>query len=194
MAINRKNIKDAIPGVELEDSAVKALLDLIHNEVDSLKDANDDLQKQLDEAKAEAEKHKTAKEKAESDLSEFKQNQEKEKTRTAKIDAATEYFKNKGITIDNSLKLAIRSAKSEIDGLELGKDGKVKDFKALDDLIAGDLSGLVSTTTEHGVNTKNPAGNAAGKYTSRADIMKIKDASERQKAIAENPHLFGIDS
>jgi hypothetical protein len=26
----------------------------------------------------------------------------------------------------------------------------------------------------------------------KADIMKIKDTSERQKAIAENPELFGI--
>lgn len=38
-----------------------------------------------------------------------------------------------------------------------------------------------------------PSGGGEGSYKSKDDIMKIKDAGERQQAIADNPQLFGIN-
>lgn len=63
---------------------MKKLLSLIHSEVDPLKDANDDLQKQLDDAKKETETAKSAKDKVEKDLNDFKTAQGEKETKSKK--------------------------------------------------------------------------------------------------------------
>lgn len=40
--------------------------------------------------------------------------------------------------------------------------------------------------------TPRPGAGAGTKYQTREDIMKIKDSTERQQAIKDNPELFGI--
>lgn len=80
-----------------------------------------------------------------------------------------------------------------VNGIELDEDGKLKDAPALRKAVKEDWSDYISTVETKGAETKTPpgSGSGAGKMT-KADIMKIKDTSERQKAIAENPELFGI--
>lgn len=80
-----------------------------------------------------------------------------------------------------------------VNGIELDEDGKLKDAPALRKSVKEDWSDYISTVETKGADTKTPPGSnsGAGKMT-KADIMKIKDTSERQKAIAENPELFGI--
>lgn len=80
-----------------------------------------------------------------------------------------------------------------VNGIELDEDGKLKDALALRKAVKEDWSDYISTVETKGADTKTPPGSdsGAGKMT-KADIMKIKDTSERQKAIAENPELFGI--
>lgn len=71
-------------------------------------------------------------------------------------------------------------------------NGAYKDAKAVQDHIRTEYSEFVPDTQRNGANVPNPPSNNGGKYTSRADIMKIKDTGERQKAIAENAALFGL--
>ena len=80
-----------------------------------------------------------------------------------------------------------------VNGIELDEDGKLKDAPALRKAVKEDWSDYISTVETKGADTKTPPGSdsGAGKMT-KADIMKIKDTSERQKAIAEHPELFGI--
>jgi hypothetical protein len=80
-----------------------------------------------------------------------------------------------------------------VNGIELDEDGKLKDAPALRKAVKEDWSDYIPTVETKGADTKTPPGSdsGAGKMT-KADIMKIKDTSERQKAIAENPELFGI--
>lgn len=80
-----------------------------------------------------------------------------------------------------------------VNGIELDEEGKLKDAPALRKAVKEDWSDYISTVETKGADTKTPPGSdsGAGKMT-KADIMKIKDTSERQKAIAENPELFGI--
>lgn len=66
-------------------------------------------------------------------------------TRAAKEKAARAYFEGKKITGAN-LDIAMRGAKEEIDALEMDGE-KIKDTKALDDLIAGTYAGLVARTS-----------------------------------------------
>lgn len=110
--------------------------------------------------------------------------------KTAKESAARAYYERKGIT-GKALDIAMRGSGAEIDALEL-EDGKIKDASALDALVNGDFSGLVSTTITAGANTATPPSNNGGSIN-RADIYKkdekgryIMSTSERQNAIAES--------
>lgn len=121
----------------------------------------------------------------------FKKAQTAKETKSAKETAARAYYESKGIT-GKALDIALRGSGVEIEGLELSEDGKIKDPAALEALVKGDFSGLVSTTMTTGANTANPPANTGGGMT-KADIYKKDDkgrylmsASERQKALMEN--------
>ena len=75
--------------------------------------------------------------------------------------------------------------------MELDGD-KIKDSTALDALISGDFSGLVSKTNRTGAKTENPPANSGGSAMTREEIY-AKDVqgrfklnpSERQTKLAE---------
>lgn len=155
---------EKLPTVQKELDALKAAGD------GGLQERFDALQREYDEFKGEV----TAKE-----------------AKTAKEKAARAYYESKGIT-GKSLDIAIRGSGAEIDALEL-EDGKIKDAKALDELISGTFAGLVSTTETRGANTSNPPANNSGVSMTKADIYKKDDygryvlsAAERQQALIEN--------
>lgn len=110
-------------------------------------------------------------------------------SKAAKEFAARAYYQSKHIT-GAALDIAMKGSTEEISTLELGEDGKVKDFKALDSLIAGTFKGLVSSTTVKGADTAMPPANRGGGYTDKTQIMAIKDRQERRAAIAQNMNLF----
>lgn len=120
----------------------------------------------------------------------YKAAQDAKETRAAKEKAVRAYLESKNIK-DGNLTIAMRGISSEIDAAELDGDN-LKDTKVFDDLIAGEYAGLVTTTTERGAPPPaNPPKNTGGKM-SRDEILKIKDPTARQAAIAENHELFGI--
>jgi hypothetical protein len=113
-------------------------------------------------------------------------------TKVAKEKAVREYFKSKGINDDN-MSIAMRGIKSEIDAAELDEKGKIKDIKVFDELIKGDYSRLISRTETKGADTQIPPPNANGKKVMTwEEIDKIKDTTERQKAMYENREALGI--
>lgn len=159
-------VKD-LPGVQKELDAAKAALEAVKK--DGWKDKHDALKKEFEDYKAGI----SAKE-----------------TKAAKEAAARAYYESKGIT-GKALDIAVRGSTEEISALELA-DGKIKDAAALEALVNGDFSGLVSTTTTTGASTSNPPANNGGSLN-RADIYKkddkgryIMSTAERQKAIAES--------
>ena len=153
-------------------------LPTIQKELDALKAAGDGgLQERFDALKRE--------------YDEFKGEVTAKETKAAKEKAVRAYYESKGIT-GKSLDIAIRGSGAEIDALEL-EDGKIKDAKALDELISGTFAGLVSTTETRGANTSNPPANNSGVSMTKADIYKKDDygryvlsAAERQQALIEN--------
>ena len=120
----------------------------------------------------------------------FKNDVTAKESKAAKMAAAKAYFEGKNITGAN-LDIAMRGARDEIDGLEMDGD-KIKDTAALDALVSGTYAGLVVTTTKQGVNTATPPANGAKATMTKDQIMAIKDAGTRQRAIAENHELFGF--
>lgn len=73
--------------------------------------------------------------------------------------------------------------------LKLTKEGKIANEDKVIERIKEDWSDLISTESEHGTNVETPP--SGSKTMTREEIMKIKDTSERQKAIANNIELFG---
>lgn len=125
------------------------------------------VRKELNELKATGdwkEKH----DKVKKEFDDYKASQTAKESKAAKEAAARAYFQSKNIT-GKALEIAMRGSSAEIEALVL-EDGKIKDTKALDGLVAGDFSGLVGTTTTTGANTATPPANTGGesKPVSRA--------------------------
>ncbi len=188
--IEKENMKDAVE--KIIDGHL-ASIDVLRGEADNNKTAADNVQKELDNLKAAGDggwkdKHDTLKK----EFEDFKRDVQTKETKAAKESAARAYYQQKGIT-GKALEIAVRGSGAEIEALELGEDGKIKDTKALDALVSGDFSDLVSKTTTQGANTAHPPANNGGKGMTKAEIYKKDDkgrylmsASERQKALMEN--------
>lgn len=116
-----------------------------------------------------------------SEFENHKRAQAAKEARAAKEAAARAYYESRGI-VGKSLDIAMRGSGAEVEALELGEDGKIKDAKALDALVAGDFSALVSTTTVTGAKTDNPPATNAGK--SAFDALPL---SERMRYANEHP-------
>lgn len=195
MALTRKLLK----GMGLTDEQVDTIIEAHTDTVDGLKeqvktykaDAEKlpNVQKELDDLKAAGDGgYKEKYEKEKQAYADYKSGVEAKETKAAKESAVREYLKGKNVK-DESMALAIRSLSAEIDAAEL-ENGKLKSTEAFDNLLAGDLKGLVTTTTERGVGSPaNPLTNTGGTMT-KNQIMEIKDRAERRAAIAANMNLF----
>lgn len=200
MALTRKFLK----AMGIEDEKIEQIIEAHTETMSGLKDSLEkaeaaakdlpDVQKELDTVKADLEavrkdgwkdKHDTLKK----EFEDYKKGVTAKETKAAKEAAARAYYQEKGIT-GKALDIALRGSGAEIEALELGGDGKIKDSAALEALVKGDFAGLVSTTTTTGANTANPPTGTGGKYTEKNQIMAIKDRQERRAAIAANMELF----
>lgn len=166
---------------DIADLKAKAeTLDAVTKERDALKAGGDYKQKFEDEHKA---------------FEDYKKGITAKEARAAKEKAVRAYLESKSITGGN-LDIAMRGLSSEIDAAELDGE-KIKDTKALDDLIGGTFKGLIVTSTVTGTQTATPPANTGGGKLTRAEIFKrddkghyIMSTAERQKALAENPDLM----
>ena len=205
MALSKAKVREILStaGVDSEhmSAAVDAIIDGNVASIEALRedvakykaDAEKlaDVQKELDALKANnGDDYKTKYEKEHKAFEDFKNDVTAKQTRAAKEAAARAYFEGKNITGAN-LDIAMRGARDEIGGLEMDGD-KIKDTSALDALVSGTYAGLVVTTTKQGVNTATPPANGAKATMTKDQIMAIKDAGTRQRAIAENHELFGF--
>ena len=195
MALTRKFLK----AMGIEDEKIDQIVDAHTETVDGLKNelkaaqekANklDGVEKELNELKAKGEDgYKEKYEKEHKAFEDYKNDVTAKQTKAAKEAAAKAYFEAKNITGAN-LSIAMRGARDEINGIELDENGKIKDAKALDDLVSGEYAGLIVSTTTKGAKTATPPANNGGGVT-KEQIFAIKDAGERQRAIAEHLDLF----
>ena len=155
MALTRKLLK----GMGLTDEQVDTIIEAHTDTVDGLKeqvktykaDAEKlpNVQRELDDLKAAGDGgYKEKYEKEHKAFEDYKADVGAKETRAAKEKAVTEYLKSKNVQ-DGNLKLAMRSLNAEIEAAELDGD-KLKDTKAFEALLDGDLKGLITTTTEKG--------------------------------------------
>lgn len=114
-----------------------------------------------------------------------KKAQAAKEARAAKEAAARAYYESKGIT-GKALEIAMRGSGAEIEALEL-EEGKIKDAAALEALVKGDFSGLVSTTTITGANTANPPVNNGGGMNPPANTRAAQIAAQYHNNLYGEP-------
>ncbi len=124
------------------------------------------------------------------DFDDYKADITAKNTRTEKENAFRELLKSVGVS-EKRLNAIIKV--SDIDGLELDKDGKIKDAEKHTENVKSEWADFIETTTTKGAKTATPPTNTGGAKMTKADIY-AKDENgryklsteERQKALVEN--------
>lgn len=191
MAFDNKSIRPILENEELSiKDKVNQLQTLHHEIVNGLMDEKDEAIQRAEKAEKAAESAKAEKEAAEKALTDYKAQQTQKDTHAAKEAKFRELLKSAGV-LDKYADRVVRLSGEDIDKLELDEKGEVKDAKKHTDSLKADWSDFVGTTTTTGAKVDTPPTNAGSKMT-KEQIINIKDASERQAAIAANPEAFGL--
>lgn len=159
--------------------------DRIKNDLDKANERIAELEKGGDKDSAYKVKYDAIKEEFEA----YKNNIEAENTKASKSKAYKELLKEIGISekrIDTVAKVA------DFDKIELNKDGSIKKADELKESLSKEWEDFIVQERQEGADVSNPPKNTGGSTMTKDEIMQIKDATERQAAIAENHELFGI--
>lgn len=153
------------------------------------------VQKELDDMKANSndgwkEKH----DKLKDEFDTYKKDVEAKETHNKKVEAYKAILKDANLS-EKGIEKAIKYA--EWDKIELEADGKIKGASDHIKAVKEEWAEYVTTTTTTGAKTSTPPANTGGAKMTKADIYKkdergryVLSASERQKALAENPELL----
>lgn len=191
MALKRADIRKILENAETSnDDKAKAILDALHEETDALRDELDTEKNARVAAEKERDAANSGKQTAEKALNDYKTQQTQKDTRATKAAAYKQLLKDKGV-LEKHFDRVVKMTGADIDALELDENGKVKDAKKFMDSQKDVWSDFVGTTTTTGAPVDNPPANTGSKMT-KEQIINIKDATERQAAIAANPEAFGL--
>ena len=150
-----------------------------------------EIQKELDDLRANTADYDDWKNKYTTEhdaFEQYKSGVEKERTESRVKNAYKALLKAQNIDdkrIDSIIKVTDFTEK------KLDKDGKFEHESDLVESIKNEWKDFVVTTENRGAPVSLPPANT-GKAITKEEIMKIKDTNARQKAIADNPELFGI--
>lgn len=204
MALSKAKVKEILSeaGAEADKiaDAVEKIISGHSASIEAIKEERDTykadaeklpgIQKELDDLKKAGEGKNYEQLKQEFD--DYKAEVEREKVRGQKEAAFKEVLKDAGIPSRHFDKI-IRYSKDEVDGIELDENGKATNAKDLMKAVKEDWGDHIESTRTEGAKTSTPPTNTAGKTTmTREEIRKISDPIARQKAMAENPSLFGL--
>lgn len=201
MSLTRKMLK----AMGIEEEKIDQIIEAHSETVDSLKADRDtykedagklkEVQKELDELKAKGddgwkEKH----DKLKGEFENYKKDVEAKETHNKKVEAYKAILKDANLS-EKGIEKAVKYA--EWDKIELGEDGKLKGASDHIKAVKEEWAEYVTTTTTTGAKTSTPPANTSGAKMTKADIYKkdergryVLSASERQKALAENPELL----
>lgn len=197
MAFTFKTLK----GLGLEEDKIDIIMEAHNEVVKSLKEDKDRYKGEAEEVETLREELKKANEtikalgdndyqqkyeKEKEDFEAFKRDIQLKEEAAAKRSAYKALLKEAGV-IDGKLDSVLKVC--DLENIEL-KDGKIEKADELLESIKTEWKDFIVQTSTTGANTSTPPGNESHKMT-KEEIMKIKDATQRQKAIADNLDLFG---
>lgn len=201
MALTRKFLSAL--GIEADkvDEIITAhteVTDALKAERDSFKADAEKLptvQSELDNLKAEIDKgekdpYKVKYEALKEEFEEYKADIDTKATKAKKDSAYRQLLKDCGIAdkrIDAIMKI------TDVDSIELDDEGKAKEADKLTESIKTEWADFIPTEGKQGAKVATPPANNGGKSTmTKAEIRAISDPVARQKAMLENPSLFGL--
>lgn len=192
MALTRKMLK----AMGIEDEKIDQIVEAHTETVEALKNERDELkqragdfekaQKELDKLKEASQSDENWKEKFEKLSAEV----ENGKKQTAASEAYKKLLKDSGIDA-RRIDTVMKADRDVISGLELDKNGDIAGADKLSDKIKSEWGDFIPKDVEIKAAPSTPPEQVKTKM-SKAEILKIEDASKRQKAIAENSELFGF--
>ena len=192
MALKRADIRKILENTETSnDDKAKAILDALHEETDGLRDQLEAEKAARTKAEKERDAANSGKEAAEKSLNDYKAQQTARDTRTAKAAKCKELLKKAGV-LDRYIDDIVNDSKKGdafINALELDDKGEIKDADKMLDKAKSEFNGKIGTTKTTGTKVDTPPANTGSKMT-KEQIFAIKDAGERQAAIAANADLF----
>lgn len=193
MALTRRALK----AMGIEEEKIDEIISMHSETVDGLKadvakykadaDALPDVQKELNDLKASGgdweEKYTNVKK----EFDDYKAEQAGKEAKVAKETAYRELLKTAGVDekrIETVMKV------TNLDDIKMA-DGKIKDADTLAEGIKAEWADFIpSDGGKNPVKVDTGVKIGGGSPVTKESIMKIKDASQRQKAIAENIALF----
>lgn len=168
-------------------SAIKAERDDFKVKAEKL----DDVQKELDKIKERGEKdpYKVRYEALKEEFDNYKKEVTAKETTATKNAAYRALLKEAGVN-EKRIDAVLKVSADDIKGLVL-KDGEIENKTELIKKVQDDWSEFIVTTETKGAVTATPPRAKTGTSTmTKADIRKIANPVERQKAMAENIELF----
>lgn len=196
MALTRKMLK----ALGIDEDKIEHIIDAHTDSLEALKRERDSykndseqlaaVQKELNGLKANGGDWQSKYEKEHSDFEAYKNDVTAKETKRAKEQAFRDLLKNAGVS-DKRLDAVIKV--TNLDNLEVDKDGKIKDADKHTETIKAEWSDFIETTTTTGANTPAPPTNNSGGKMTKAEIYKKDDkgkyvlsTEERQKALINN--------
>ena len=203
MALTSKFLK----AMGIEEDKIEQIIEAHTENTNALKEERDgykadadklaDVQKELDKAKKAAKDDgeetvlKSEYDALKAEYDKYKGEITAEKERNAKETAYRELLKAAGVS-EKRISAVVKV--TDIDSVELDKDGKIKDADKRTEFVKTEWSDFIETTTTKGANTANPpANNGKGNGKTKEEILAIKDGAIRRQEMAANPHLFGLE-
>lgn len=196
MSLTRKMLKAMNIEEEKIDQIIEAHTETVDGFKDKLNDYKDkaekydDVKKELDEIKDGDNDWQKKYEKEHSDFEAYKTDITAKETKRTKEHAYRELLRGAGVSekrLDAILKV------TNLDSVELDKDGKIKDADKHTETVKTEWADFVETTSTQGADTATPPTNNGGTKMTKADIYKKDDkgryvlsTEERQKALVEN--------
>lgn len=150
------------------------------------------IQKELDELKAAKEGEDPYQKKFEDlqkEFNDYKADIEAKNTTAKKEKALKAILKEIGVSekaLDNVIKV------SDMSKLEFDDKGELKGKEDLKKSLSSEWSGFIVTKKNEGANSANPPANNGNSTMTKEQIRAISDPVARQKAMLENPTLFGL--
>lgn len=195
MAFSIKQIKAILSenGMPVEnlDKTAEEICGRHSADLDSIKEQRDgykadaealaSTRKELDALKAEVAKHGDYN-KLKKEYEDFKAEVSRKETEAAKKSALTKIAKDAGLT-EAGIAKAVKY--TDLGTIELDEHGEAKDGKALLKSLQEEWGDYVISSRTNGANTQHPPTNSGGSAKTKAEILAIKDTSERQAAWRE---------
>jgi hypothetical protein len=184
----------------IEDEKIEQIIDAHVETVDALKEKATQyeadaqklptVQKELDDLKKQGGDWQKKYEDEHRDFEAYKTEQTAKETTAAKKQAYKQLIIDAGISekrADTILKV------TNLDDIELDDKGAIKDADKHKQTVKTEYAEFVTNTTVRGAHVATPPANGGSQTTkTKEEILAIKDGTERRKAMAENPTLFGI--